>query len=130
MLGLGLSLPVLVALVAALVVSLSFHEFAHAWSAVELGDDTPRLNGRLTLNPLEHLDPIGSLMLLAASTRHCVDLVTPTGQARWAHVNFYILHNLDLFTLVELPPVTPPKIGRAAGDLIEAYEIEEFAATL
>lgn len=44
--------------------SLSIHEFIHGFSAVKLGDDTPRLQGRLTMNPLAHLDPIGSLMML------------------------------------------------------------------
>ncbi|MBE0411800.1 MAG: site-2 protease family protein, partial [Anaerolineales bacterium] len=39
-------------------------EFAHAWTADRFGDNTPRANGRLTLNPVSHLDPIGSLMLL------------------------------------------------------------------
>jgi Zn-dependent protease len=59
-----LDLPTIIALLTTLVISLSFHEFAHAWSAMELGDDTARLNGRLTLNPLAHLDPIGSLLLI------------------------------------------------------------------
>jgi Zn-dependent protease len=63
---LGLSLPSLLARAVTLVVALTTHEFAHAWSAVRLGDDTPRLQGRLTLNPLVHLDPLGSLMLLVA----------------------------------------------------------------
>jgi Zn-dependent protease len=49
-----------------LVIALTVHEFAHAWTATQFGDDTPRLNGRLTLNPLAHLDPIGSLLLLVA----------------------------------------------------------------
>ncbi len=40
------------------------HEFAHAWTANYFGDNTPRANGRLTLNPLAHLDPIGSLMMI------------------------------------------------------------------
>ena len=62
----NLSLPTIIALLVTLTISLPFHEFAHAWSAVELGDDTPRLNGRLTLNPLAHLDPIGSLLLIVA----------------------------------------------------------------
>jgi Zn-dependent protease len=48
-----------------LVISLTFHEFSHAWVADQLGDDTPRANGRLTLNPLHHLDWIGSLLFLA-----------------------------------------------------------------
>jgi Zn-dependent protease len=49
-----------------LVIAFSVHEFAHAWAADRFGDNTPRMNGRLTLNPLAHLDPIGSLMLLFA----------------------------------------------------------------
>lgn len=44
--------------------AISIHEFAHAWVADRLGDPTPRSQGRLTLNPLAHLDPIGTLMLL------------------------------------------------------------------
>jgi Zn-dependent protease len=56
----------LVAYVIVLMTAFSIHEFAHAWTANYFGDDTPRLNGRLTLNPLAHLDPIGSIMLLIA----------------------------------------------------------------
>jgi Zn-dependent protease len=59
-----LALPSLISRAVTLVIAFTVHEFAHAWSADYLGDDTPRLNGRLTLNPLSHLDPIGSLMLL------------------------------------------------------------------
>ena len=47
-------------LIIALVFSLSFHEFAHAYTAYRLGDNTAAYQGRLTLNPLAHLDPIGS----------------------------------------------------------------------
>jgi len=43
--------------------SLSVHEWAHAWVAWRLGDDTARLAGRLTLNPLAHIDPVGTLLL-------------------------------------------------------------------
>ncbi|MCD7741954.1 MAG: site-2 protease family protein [Ruminococcus sp.] len=42
------------------------HEYAHAWSAVKLGDDTPRYQGRLTLNPVAHIDIIGAICLLFA----------------------------------------------------------------
>lgn len=49
-----------------LLVAVTIHEFAHAWVADKLGDPTPRLAGRLTLNPLAHLDPIGTLALLIA----------------------------------------------------------------
>jgi Zn-dependent protease len=50
--------------VAAFVAAFALHEFAHAWAAVRLGDDTPRRMGRLTLDPIAHLDPFGSLMFL------------------------------------------------------------------
>ena len=53
-------------LIVTLIFSLSFHEFAHAYVAYKLGDNTAAYQGRLTLNPLAHLDPIGSLMLLIA----------------------------------------------------------------
>ena len=46
-----------------LVIAMTFHEYAHARAAVSLGDFTPRLMGRLTLNPTAHIDPIGLLML-------------------------------------------------------------------
>ncbi len=46
-----------------LILSLSVHEWAHAWSAWLLGDDTAAAEGRMTLNPLSHIDPIGTLLL-------------------------------------------------------------------
>lgn len=50
----------------AVIIAITFHEFAHAWMADKLGDTTPRYQGRLTLNPLAHLDPIGSILLIFA----------------------------------------------------------------
>lgn len=49
--GLLLTLP-------GVIVAITFHEFAHAYAAYKLGDDTPRMQGRLNLNPASHLDPI------------------------------------------------------------------------
>ena len=46
-----------------IIISLSLHEYAHAWMADRLGDPTPRLQGRLTPNPMAHIDPIGFLMI-------------------------------------------------------------------
>ena len=46
-----------------LVALLTFHEFAHAWTSWKCGDDTARLDGRLTINPLAHIDPIGTVAL-------------------------------------------------------------------
>lgn len=63
---LGLDPSTLFARIFVLLTAFSVHEFAHAFTANYFGDDTPRLNGRLTLNPLAHLDIIGSLMLVVA----------------------------------------------------------------
>ena len=75
----NLGLPDLVSRLLTLVIALTVHEFAHAWTADQLGDDTPRFSGRLTLNPLAHLDWLGSLMLL----------LTGFGWARPVQVNPY-----------------------------------------
>lgn len=56
----------LVASVIALLVGLTFHEFSHALVADQLGDPGPRRMGRLTLNPIPHIDPLGALMLIIA----------------------------------------------------------------
>ena len=54
------------AIIFVLFCTLPVHEFAHAWAAVKLGDETPKNQGRLTLNPLAHLSLLGSLMILVA----------------------------------------------------------------
>jgi len=55
---------VLIAILLVLFVSLPFHEFSHALAAYRLGDSTAKYMGRLTLNPLAHLDPVGALLIL------------------------------------------------------------------
>ena len=52
------------AIVTALVLGISFHEFSHAYTADTLGDGLPRRMGRVTLNPLAHLEPLGTIMML------------------------------------------------------------------
>ena len=52
------------AILAALIMSLSFHEFGHAFAAKRFGDDTAERLGRLTLNPVAHIDPVGLLMVV------------------------------------------------------------------
>jgi Zn-dependent protease len=64
--GLGLNLATILANIIILLIAFPVHEFAHAWAATRFGDDTPKILGRLTLNPLKHLDLMGSLMLLVA----------------------------------------------------------------
>ena len=59
-------LLILIVTLPAILIAITFHEFAHAFAADKLGDDTPRNQGRLTLNPLKHIDPIGFALLIVA----------------------------------------------------------------
>lgn len=77
----GFSVSNFIAYIVVLLVAFPVHEFAHALTADRFGDDTPRLQGRLTLNPVVHLDPIGSLLLLFAGF----------GWAKPVTVNPYVL---------------------------------------
>jgi Zn-dependent protease len=65
-----------------LLFSLSVHEAAHAWTASRLGDDTARRLGRVTLNPIVHIDPIGTLLLplvaLASGSGFLIGWAKPT----------------------------------------------------
>lgn len=66
-----------------ILIALTFHEYAHGWVAWKLGDNTARNEGRLTLNPISHLDLFGTLMLLAG----------PFGWAKPVPVNSYYFRN-------------------------------------
>lgn len=77
------SIEQLIAGLIALLVGLTFHEFSHALLADTLGDHRPRAMGRLTLNPIAHLDPIGALLLVVAGF----------GWAKPVLVNPYALRN-------------------------------------
>ncbi len=79
---LGLSISKLIIRIITLVIAFTVHEFSHAWTANSFGDQTPKENGRLTLNPLVHLDPFGSLLLLVAGF----------GWAKPVPVNPYVLN--------------------------------------
>ena len=50
----------------AVIIAITFHEYAHAFVADKLGDDTPRMQGRLNLNPMSHIDPMGFMLLMFA----------------------------------------------------------------
>jgi Zn-dependent protease len=58
--------PVFVGIIVALVVGITFHEFSHAFVADRLGDRRPRALGRVSLNPIRHLDPMGAIFFLLA----------------------------------------------------------------
>ncbi len=74
----------LVAFIISILIALTVHEYAHARVAFAFGDDTARLQGRMSLNPVSHLDPIGTLMILFAGF----------GWARPVPVNYLRLRQL------------------------------------
>lgn len=75
----GLTADVLIGRVLVILLGIPIHEWAHGWVAHLLGDETPEVQGRLSLNPFVHLDPIGTLMIL----------LTGFGWGRSARVNPY-----------------------------------------
>lgn len=89
----------LLAVAAILLIALPVHEFAHAAMAVALGDPTPLRQGRYTLNPLAHLDPIGSLMILLVGF----------GWARpvqWNPANITVDRNLGVILVAAAGPIS------------------------
>lgn len=56
----------MVLIIPGVVIGLSFHEFAHGWAAYKLGDPTPKMQGRVTVNPAAHIDPLGFIALMFA----------------------------------------------------------------
>jgi len=78
-----MSLHTFVLVAPCVLVSLALHELAHAWVAARLGDPTAREQGRLTLNPVRHLDPLGTLMFAVTA----LTAGTPFGWAKPVPVN-------------------------------------------
>ena len=72
---LGIDFPGILIQFTLLVVSLSVHEAAHAWSADKLGDPTPRALGRLSLNPAAHVDPVGTILFPLIAMASMVPLI-------------------------------------------------------
>ncbi|MDF1514896.1 MAG: site-2 protease family protein [Anaerolineae bacterium] len=107
---LGLTPNALLARLIVILLGIPIHEWAHGWVAHALGDETPELQGRLTLNPLTHLDPLGTLMIL----------FTGFGWGRAARVNPYRMNK-----------VKNPRVGMAlsalAGPLSNIIQAMLFA---
>lgn len=132
----------------ALVFSLSVHESAHAWTSNYFGDDLARLQGRISLNPMSHVDPIGTLLFPALAFFTGLPFLgwakpTPVNPLRWRdkrRANFWvsiagvicnaiialsagiILRVLDAFHLVVLYP--HPYFGLVASPQSESLIIE------
>lgn len=125
----------------ALVIAISIHEFAHAYAADRLGDPTPRLQGRLTLNPLAHLDLIGSLMILIAhfgwgkpvqfdpfnlrNPRKDSAIISIAGPA--TNFIFAIICSALLHLLYYMPAVNASLISTMASGLLQTFIIVNLA---
>lgn len=94
----NLSFSDLLFILPAIIISLSFHEFSHAFSAYQLGDSTAKNAGRLSLNPLRHIDPIGLLALMFFRF----------GWAKPVPVNPYQFRNVDEKTGMLLTALAGP----------------------
>jgi len=108
---LDFSLPRVISFSVILLIAFPIHELAHAIAADYFGDDTPRLHGRLTLNPLAHLDLFGSLTLILAGF----------GWAKPVPVNEYALERRSRYApaLVALAgPASNLLLGLLAGGLL------------
>ena len=84
-------------ILAVFVPSLTIHEYAHAWVAHKFGDDTAKNMGRLTLNPIVHIDLIGTLIL---------PLIAHFGWAKPVPVNFSILDRKQILLVAIAGPVS------------------------
>ena len=93
-----------------ILLALTFHEFAHAYVANRLGDDTAKQTGRLSLNPLQHLDPLGTIMIF----------LVHFGWAKPVPVNPYRLKNpkKDMLWISAAGPAANMILALASGILL------------
>lgn len=99
MIGHHLDDPVyLVVLIALFVASISLHEFGHAITAHLLGDPTPSEQGRVTVNPASHLDPLGTVFLLLAGFGWAKPVQVNTSLLRWPRFGNFLVSAAGPFT--------------------------------
>ena len=113
------NVPALIIAFLVLIFSLSVHEAAHAWSASQLGDDTAKRLGRVTLNPVVHVDPIGTLLL------PIIGLLSGAGVIGWAKPTPVNVRNLsnprrDHILVTAAGPVSNLAIAVAAAAAMRA----------
>ena len=102
-----------------ILLALTVHEYAHGWTADKLGDPTARYAGRLTLNPLAHLDPIGTLMLF----------IVHIGWAKPVPVNPYNLRNpkKDMVWVSLAGPGANLLVAFAIGTLLRSFDLQTLS---
>lgn len=97
-----------------ILLALTFHEYAHAYAAYRYGDDTAKQSGRLSLNPLRHLDPLGTIMIF----------IVHFGWAKPVPVNPYRLRNpkKDMLWISAAGPLANMVLALASGLLIRVLQ--------
>lgn len=110
------------------------HEYAHGWVAYKLGDPTAKIAGRLTLNPLKHIDPVGTIILpgMLIVLRSMGVPVFPIGWAKPVPVNFMGLRNpkRDMIFVGLAGPAVNIAIALMASFLMHVVALESFKALL
>jgi Zn-dependent protease len=103
-----------------ILLALTFHEYAHAYVAHRLGDDTAKQSGRLSLNPLRHLDPLGTLMIF----------LVQFGWAKPVPVNPYQLRNpkKDMLWISAAGPLSNILLALVSGLLFRLFSDSTGAA--
>lgn len=83
------------------LIALTGHEFAHGWVSTKLGDPTPEREGRLTLNPLAHLDPVGTLLMILTGfgwAKPDANATVPTANTAAAIMILFLKDTFFIFT--------------------------------
>jgi Zn-dependent protease len=120
-----------IAFVVALLLAITVHEYAHAWAAYKSGDDTAKLMGRLTLNPIAHLDPLGTLFLFLVGFGWGKPVPTNPMRYHSKSSEIYVaLAGIVTNILVAFVLAIPIRIALLTGHTIDSSQILSFLSIM
>ena len=100
--GAAMVFAIILAYLAALVLGFVFHESAHAYAATKQGDPTPKMMGRLSLNPAKHIDPIGIVMLLLVGFGYAKPVPVNPQNFRHGRWSDFVVSSAGIFTNIAI----------------------------